>query len=494
MTSVASSTGRTGVTIAFTFPLGRYHATATGSAANDGLVEWPPSPWRVLRALYSAWKTRCDDLSELVVTSLLNSLADPPHYSIDPRTAGGHTRHYMPGETSGNPIRFLALDTFVTCRTDTPVLHATWPDAMLSDTQLDALDRLCRSLTWLGRAESLVDAHVVSADEDIPPANSHVVPVDAVDSGEAPIRLLVPTTPLDLDALTVRPSDLRADSKTSVTIPPGATLRTFVRPRPERADMNRASRVPSVRPTAVRFAIVPTLIGRSATRLPTADAVVHTSALRQAVMSRYGGADKSSSTTLSGRGVDGPLRGHQHAHYLALPGDGVRTPVDRVAALVIWAPAGFDEQELAALRSVREVRAFGWLSASREFRVIAEGAGNPASLAPDFAGRSRVWRTVTPVVAGRHPKGTKSWEQEVRSEILSACVDRSLPEPLVELRPWSGRFTTARPRRGRTSHRAHPHRFDVTLTFPVEVDSERFVCIGALSHFGLGLFRPQRAT
>jgi len=33
------------------FPAGRYHATPWGSHVNEGAVEWPPSPWRLLRAL-----------------------------------------------------------------------------------------------------------------------------------------------------------------------------------------------------------------------------------------------------------------------------------------------------------------------------------------------------------------------------------------------------------------------------------------------------------
>ena len=40
------------------FPWGRYHATAWGRQANEGAAEWPPSPWRILRALYATWRAR----------------------------------------------------------------------------------------------------------------------------------------------------------------------------------------------------------------------------------------------------------------------------------------------------------------------------------------------------------------------------------------------------------------------------------------------------
>jgi len=46
------------ITLAFHFPGGRYHATPWGHQVNEGLVEWPPSPWRLLRALLSCGYTR----------------------------------------------------------------------------------------------------------------------------------------------------------------------------------------------------------------------------------------------------------------------------------------------------------------------------------------------------------------------------------------------------------------------------------------------------
>ena len=59
------------LTITVHFDLGRYHATPWGRNVNEGTVEFPPSPWRVLRALYSVWKTRCGDLPVNDVHALL---------------------------------------------------------------------------------------------------------------------------------------------------------------------------------------------------------------------------------------------------------------------------------------------------------------------------------------------------------------------------------------------------------------------------------------
>ena len=46
------------VIIKLRFPGGRYHATPWGRHVNEGAVEWPPSPYRLVRALYDAWKRK----------------------------------------------------------------------------------------------------------------------------------------------------------------------------------------------------------------------------------------------------------------------------------------------------------------------------------------------------------------------------------------------------------------------------------------------------
>lgn len=85
------------VVIRLRFPGGRYHATPWDSHVNEGRVEWPPSPWRLLRGLVSVGFTT-QSWSEVPETakSLLKKLADkPPSYSL-PVVTPAHNRHYMP--------------------------------------------------------------------------------------------------------------------------------------------------------------------------------------------------------------------------------------------------------------------------------------------------------------------------------------------------------------------------------------------------------------
>src|SRR3954452_14959068 len=83
------------VTIKLTFPAGRYHATPWGRHVNEGVPEWPPSPWRLLRALIAVWRRTCPDLPEAQVRRMLESLLRPPYFRL-PASRVAHTRHAMP--------------------------------------------------------------------------------------------------------------------------------------------------------------------------------------------------------------------------------------------------------------------------------------------------------------------------------------------------------------------------------------------------------------
>ena len=61
---------------------GRYHATPWGRHVNEGAVEWPPSPWRILRALVATWKRTRPDLPQNHVEPILRALAEPPEFWV----------------------------------------------------------------------------------------------------------------------------------------------------------------------------------------------------------------------------------------------------------------------------------------------------------------------------------------------------------------------------------------------------------------------------
>ena len=98
------------ITLAFRFPAGRYHATPWGNQVNEGLVEWPPSPWRLLRALVSCGYTRLGwngAIPEPAIGLLHNLASTLPSFTL-PTASVAHSRHYMPVKKNTT----LVLDTW----------------------------------------------------------------------------------------------------------------------------------------------------------------------------------------------------------------------------------------------------------------------------------------------------------------------------------------------------------------------------------------------
>src|ERR1700677_1873455 len=129
------------VVIKLKFPAGRYHATPWGRHVNEGIAEWPPSPWRLLRALVAVWKRTCPTITEEQMKRMLAELTHPPVFHLPPHRIA-HTRHATPmnisarnykpsqaerkaGKFQGDPS--IVFDTFVSVRRAAP-LFIGWPD------------------------------------------------------------------------------------------------------------------------------------------------------------------------------------------------------------------------------------------------------------------------------------------------------------------------------------------------------------------------------
>lgn len=142
--------------IEFRFPARRYHATPWDSHVNEGVPEWPPSPWRILRALIATRHLKARDaVQESVLENLIEALAtELPQYAIPGQVTGFHTRHYMPlfSETTTK-----VFDTFVHVPSDSSLIVA-WTGVDLDTDQRKALAVLTERLGYLGRAESWVIA------------------------------------------------------------------------------------------------------------------------------------------------------------------------------------------------------------------------------------------------------------------------------------------------------------------------------------------------
>lgn len=195
------------VGIRFRFPTGKYHGTRWGTFVNSGDVDWPPSPWRILRALLAVGHNRLGwaetpPAAKELIHSLSRSL---PSYTLPRGAVEAHTRHYMPQfrgkkvkttDAAGNPMHLfkestrLLLDSFL--HVGDGELGVFW-DAELEPTVLTLLQQLVEAMTYLGRAESWVVARLDATG----PGDGEIQcrPAEEEIPAATPIRLLSPVDP-----------------------------------------------------------------------------------------------------------------------------------------------------------------------------------------------------------------------------------------------------------------------------------------------------------
>lgn len=454
-------------------PWGRYHATAWNRSTNEGVPEWPPSPWRILRALVASWKVNSPDMDEQRVMAVLASLADPPRFYLPPFHEA-HTRHYLPGVKHLNGVASdtdKTLDAFIVTDRDAS-LWVEW-SVDLSDDDRSLLQQLAEGVGYVGRAESITCCSLVtSAGEGLV---CEPLP-EAADAMDEAVRVLVPDGAVTLAGLVQTTTGVRAARR---LLPDCTRLQAYRRPSPEpdRA-APRPVRALGKTVSAVRLSI-------SGPVLPSRfDAVAFGDLLHAASVKRHG----VHTPALSGKDDSGQRLGgmHGHAHFLSLP-ERVDMSGRRVGSFVVWAPGGLSETDLEALSRVEQLSS-NRLDGVRR-RVVLTAEGQADEVAPELiaSGGSCDWRSVTPYSPVRHHKGPLS--EQLLQDVNVELRHRGLPSALeVELipGPWLhyGRYRVGKERIVE-QRRAHGLRLRLSeaITGPL--------ALGQLSHFGLGLFRPE---
>lgn len=472
--------------IQFEFTANRYHATQWGRHVNEGVLEWPPSPWRILRAIVATWKRTLPDIHENRVAPILENLASArPSYNLPPASTA-HTRHYMPYNEGRNERTTLVIDSFVAIQPAKPVV-AIWQNVDLDQQQTEDLYSILRNMPYLGRAESWVDASLCSAP---PESNSAPMESGALPDGDVEtVRTLVPRTPISLEDLMVETSDLRRagriDPETAqwwlYTRQADCFTKFRTTPRPRRATGEGA--------TVVRFAL-------SGKVLPMVkDTLRWGEVARLRAMSRYGWQnDRATSPTLSGKDSEGdPLTCHRHAFYLPTDEDGD----GKLDHLAIWAPGGLSSKEFQAVVSMEKM----WLPDRRDdaLQLAYQSYGKTEDFTgvSDLFRESTRWQSLTPYVLTRHikrrgPKHARrtvdSPEDQIKREVSLRCPDApgllnvKPSNPIVGIRP----IEFFRYRRGGGSNGGGAYNFELEFDRPIRGP----IALGFACHYGLGLFVP----
>ncbi len=122
--------------IGISFLTGRFHSTPWGCHVNEGGPEWPPSPWRLIRALVATWKRKLDNEKALreLIPAVIEKLVQPPIFKLPPVTTS-HTRHYMPWHKKWKPesphgSKIMVFDSFVALESGSETV-VSWPEVVL---------------------------------------------------------------------------------------------------------------------------------------------------------------------------------------------------------------------------------------------------------------------------------------------------------------------------------------------------------------------------
>ncbi len=512
--------------IKMTFPGGRYHATPWGRHVNEGVAEWPPSPWRLLRALVAVWKRTCPALNEVEVRRILELLSQPPRFRLPPHRVA-HTRHYMPWEKKGPADRTLVFDSFVCLGRNDP-LFIGWDGVELSDEESKTLSNLLPNLSSLGRAESWVQAELFRGTVDTPLglADSH-------DPDPVPVLCPDPNTVFGDDHYPkfdgkklargqINPSEflfdcprwhLCIDTETIYrerwSMVPGTMWMNYTRPKEatgSRPIVNAQRRPPA---TLARIALDAPVLPLITESLPVAEqarrsllSICKSLALR----------DESSlpdedvwrrSPALWGKDEEGrPRCRHEHAFFLPTDEDGD----GHLDHLTIYAKMGFKPLERQAIDRLRHLT----LADGEKVPALMIGMGAVTEFRGALLGESTEWVSATPFLVTRHLKrrGKKRDPREffesldgrdkfVEQELLEELRRRDLYQEgmTIERLDHVGTRSLLRPLQFRLYRRkagddagSRPRGL-FRLRFPRPVSGP--IALGHSCHFGLGLFLAQ---
>lgn len=493
------------------FPLGRYHATPWRvNPFDDPHGEWPPSPWRLVRAVTARWYQWAreaesePDLAQLdkLQSALCKSIYAfhlPPH-----ARKGSPLRQYHPTEFGWRPAEkkkagtrsygtSLVQDNYWCVPPEAPVWWFIEGDDWVDELQA-VLARCLERTTYFGRAETLTRIRVANSADEIPRVNCTLA--ERRTAGAVPVLSpLEEATRDDIERTTDNPEALKR------AVPPGA--RWLYAARPKRAAARERCRVPGHRPNchlmqfAIGWNVAPER--RASVRL--------TSRFRGAVLQellRIKTGDASPSWTrvssevreavadMFGKDANGDaLKGHRHTEFLAW------CEADQPTRLLVWRGSlafDTDEQEAIMRAAARDVSWAAVGSDSDEWKVRLVPLDRAVPPPPGFGSQSsKVWASVTPYVPPRHHlRGGKAREgesmaEQIRREVQRREIAQDVEVELLGTPQWVSVHVPRREAKKRafTGDRRGQMvrlRFTTPVVGPIR--------LGHSSSFGLGLFRP----
>ncbi len=230
-----------GLVVAARFPFGRYAATPWFQSRREhvGNVEWPPSPWRIARALLCTAHRLGDDV-DAVVALVQRLAAVEPRYLLPPAGEVVYAQwmpqlefddHPLAGDRSENGHTLLDLDPEAE-------LRVVWPGVELDEAECERLRSLLAATPFLGQSVSVCELELRdappperSARDGVAVPRSAEDEVAGVEGERSVVRLLAPEPSVTRDQLEVT----TADGVVKATpAPPGSRWVEYIRVIPRR--------------------------------------------------------------------------------------------------------------------------------------------------------------------------------------------------------------------------------------------------------------------
>ena len=497
-----------------TFPLGRYHANPWRTFPfEDPYGEWPPSPWRLLRAILArshqlerergidchVWR---ESLVKAFCTSDIAWHLPPFSWRAPP------IRHYQPADFQFDPPdwkkkRVHALKTYRPTlvqdnswsvgesgtASDFNIVWWVFQGQHWSKDDLELLDASLGRMTYFGRAESITEI----GRADLPEGTVVNCELSSVRSF-ASVPVLVPTEDATLAQVQAATDD---PSVKNSTVPPGALWMHATRPAKPRTRLLHSRPRPRKPVRLVQFAI------GSRVSPPRKSIVTLTHRFRGRVIreflqgswERATEAQRQAARLLTGKEADGsPLRDSRHPHSRF--GILFDHETGKAARLLVWRNQPFtDDEQKAILRAAEHELplSFPRRGAADPWTVLLVPLDSGVPPPQGFGeGTYRHWESETPYVPSRHMydrkgrvKARESVENQVRRELERQGYETTgLAISVDEAAVWTRIHRSGRRRDQPTNNERRGYRVSLDFRNPVSGP----IALGHSSHFGLGLF------
>ncbi|MDA0661097.1 MAG: type I-U CRISPR-associated protein Csb2, partial [Planctomycetota bacterium] len=415
------------------FPLGRFNATRWNqNPFEDRHGEWPPSPWRLLRALAARWfqysretgdedAVKRDDLFRRLASEVPSFVLPPSTWRGEPAPRQYHKTEVAWTDASAKaaavrrPKSTLTVDHFRAVSPEDSVLWH-WPALELTAEQRGLLNALLARTLYFGRAEAWCQCRVT---DDIPATER--CELSATDRTGSPVLVPDPSIPLDISLLLASSDDAALRGR---QIPPGTQWYYARLPKVPTTRARPVSKVKQLKAVqliqlAVGGRVYPPLsqwvrvterfrgtVLKHATHIVTEGTIRFFSDLWKKNDDQHK-KWRDELKLLSGKDGEGrPLKNHQHAYFGLWPDEN-----GQPTRLIVWRLTPFEPCEVDAILKASEEE-LSWRFPGRrhqsaeatiddEWRIRLVPLPNEVAALPGMIGsnvESRCWESVAPFV------------------------------------------------------------------------------------------------